>query len=58
MLRSIFVWLSRNKLVRGWMTSLSVARRATPRLVIQPRTSLFRDSHTNIDLSMEFSPSQ
>jgi len=33
MLRSIFVWLSRNKLVRGWMTSLGVARRATRRFV-------------------------
>jgi proline dehydrogenase len=33
MLRSLFVWLSRNKLVRGWMTSLSVARRATRRFV-------------------------
>jgi proline dehydrogenase len=33
MLRSIFVWLSRNKLVRGWMTNLRVARRATQRFV-------------------------
>ena len=33
MLRSLFVWLSRNKLVRGWMTSLGVARRATGRFV-------------------------
>jgi proline dehydrogenase len=33
MLRSLFVWLSRNKLVRGWMTSLGVARRATRRFV-------------------------
>ena len=33
MLRSIFVWLSRNKLVRGWMTNLRVARRATRRFV-------------------------
>lgn len=33
MLRSILLWLSRNKMVRGWMTSLGVARRAARRFV-------------------------
>jgi proline dehydrogenase len=33
MLRSILLWLSQNKLVRGWMTSLGVARRAARRFV-------------------------
>ncbi len=33
MLRSLLLWLSRNKMVRGWMTSLGFARRAARRFV-------------------------
>ncbi len=33
MLRSILLWLSRNKFVRNWMMNLGVARRATKRFV-------------------------
>jgi len=33
MLRSILLWLSSNKMVRGWMTSLGFARRAALRFV-------------------------
>jgi proline dehydrogenase len=33
MIRSILLWLSRNKTVRGWLTSWSLARRAARRFV-------------------------
>jgi proline dehydrogenase len=33
MLRNVILWLSRNKTVRGWMTSLGLARRASRRFV-------------------------
>src|SRR5512136_1017245 len=33
MLRSILLWMSRNKMVRGWLTGRGFARRATRRFV-------------------------
>ena len=33
MMRSVLLWLSRNKIVRGWFTSLGFARRAARRFV-------------------------